>query len=190
MVGNRTAGPYLNGNCSVLGRTTGTHFMSSLARLDSQAIAGVVAPQTQEAMIREVWETVAANHAAASVVRKLISSVVLAPLGWLLIAPIFAKRLLGFLPGLSFLTVKFTLTNRRLMIRKGMKPVPGLEIPLNEIGDVRVVIDDNSKFYGTANLEVLRKDGTVAFTMPGVPEPESFRQAIIQSRDAWGPYLK
>lgn len=164
--------------------------MATLARLDTQAIAGVVAPQTQEAMIREVWETVTANVAAASLVRKLISSVFLAPLGWLLIAPIFAKRLLGFLPGLAFLTVKFTLTNRRLMIRKGMKPVAGHEIPLNQIGDVRVVTDENSAFYGTANLEVLKKDGSVAFTMPGVAEPESFRQAIIQARDAWGPYLK
>ena len=47
----------------------------------------------------------------------------------------------------------------------------------------------NSAFYGTANLEVLRKDGAVAFTMKGVPEPESFRQAILQARDAWGPLL-
>jgi hypothetical protein len=161
-----------------------------LARLDSEAIAGVTSPQTQEAMIREVWETIAANVKATSVVRKLIGTIVLAPIGWLLIAPIFAKRLLGFLPGLSFLTVKFTLTNRRLMIRKGMKPVPGHEIPLHEIGDVRIVMDENSAFYGTANLEVLKKDGTVAFTMPGVAEPESFRQGIIQARDAWGPYWK
>ena len=34
------------------------------------------------------------------------------------------------------------------------------------------------------------KDGTVAFRMPGVADPESFRQMILQARDAWGPYLK
>ena len=162
--------------------------MSPLAQLHTQAIAGVVAPRMQEAMLREVWETVAANVAATSLVRKLLGTIVLAPLGWLLIAPLFAKRLLGFLPGLGFLTVKFTLTNRRLMIRKGMKPVPGLEIRLDEIGDVRLIADANTAFYGTANLEVHKKDGSVAFTLAGVPDPESFRQAILQARDAWGPY--
>ncbi len=164
--------------------------MSSLSRIDSQAISGVVAPQVQEAMIREVWATVTANQAASSVARKLISTIVLAPIGWLLIAPVWALRFLGFLPGLSFLTVKYTLTNRRLMIRKGMKAKPTQEIPLDQIKDVRIVTDGNTDFYVTGNLEILSRDGKVAFSMPGVPEPESFRQAILQARDAWGPYLK
>ena len=164
--------------------------MSSLSRIDSQVVTGVVAPQVQEAMIREVWATVTANHAASTLARKLISSIVLAPIGWLLIAPVWAIRFLGFLPGLSFLTVKYTLTNRRLMIRKGMKAQPAQEIPLDQIQDVRILADGNTDFYVTATLEVVNKDGKVAFNMPGVPEPESFRQAILQARDAWGPYLK
>src|SRR5262249_13116624 len=155
---------------------------------DTQIVTGVVPPREQEAMIREVWETVAANSAATSLARKFIKSIVLAPVGWLLIAPLWGKRLLGFLPGLSFRTVKFTLTNRRLMIRKGVKAHPTAEIPLNQIGEVRTLPDANTDFYDTATLEVLRKDGAVAFKMAGVPEPESFRQAILQARDAWGPY--
>ena len=105
-------------------------------------------------------------------VRKLIGTIFLAPLGWLLIAPFWAKRFLGFLPGLSFLTVKYTITNRRLMIRKGMKAVATTEIPLDQIGEVRIRTDGNSDFYVTADLQVLRKEGSVAFEMPGVPEPE------------------
>ncbi len=161
----------------------------SLARIDSHAVTGVVPPKQQEAMIREVWETTAANGPAQTTARKLIRSVILAPLGWLLLAPLWGKRFLGFLPGLSFLTVKFTLTNRRLMIRKGMKPHPTAEIPLNQIGEVHIRTDSNSDYYATGDLEVQRKDGTIAFTMKGVPEPESFRQAILQSRDAWSQYL-
>jgi Bacterial PH domain len=164
--------------------------MSSLSRIDAQAVTGVVPPQVQEAMIREVWATVTANHAASTLSRKLISTIVLAPIGWLLIAPVWAMRFLGFLPGLSFLTVKYTLTNRRLMIRKGMKAHATQEIPLDQIQDIRFVSDGNTDFYVTATLEVINKDGKVAFEMPGLPEPESFRQAILQARDAWGPYLK
>lgn len=160
-----------------------------LARIDTHAVTGVVAPKTQEAMIREVWATVTANANIAALARKLINTVILAPLGWLVLAPFWAKRFLGFLPGLSFLTVKYTLTNRRLMIRKGMKAVASAEIPLDQIGDLRFKSDDNTGFYGTADVEVLRKDGTVAFTMEGLPEPESFRQTILHSRDAWAQYL-
>ncbi len=161
-----------------------------LSRATEQIVTGVVPPQLQEAMIREVWATVAANGPVMTMGRKLISTIFLAPLGWLLIAPFWAKRFLGFLPGLSFLTVKYTLTNRRLMIRAGMKPHATKEIPLNEIGEVRIRTDSNSAFYDTGDLIVQRKDGATAFEMPGAPEPESFRQTILQARDAWGPYLK
>ena len=161
-----------------------------LARINEQIITGVVPPQLQEAMIREWWATTAANAPVMTLARKLIGTIFLAPIGWLLIAPFWAKRFLGFLPGLSFLTVKYTLTNRRLMIRAGMKPHATKEIPLDQIGDVRIKTDGNSEFYTTGELQILRKDGTTAFEMPGVSEPESFRQAILQSRDAWAPYLK
>ncbi|HEV3143613.1 MAG TPA: PH domain-containing protein [Gemmataceae bacterium] len=157
-----------------------------MARLNSQIITGVVPPQIQEALIREVWAAVTASPGPSAIARKLMGTVFLAPLGWLLLLPLFVKRLLGFLPGLSGLTVKYTITNRRLMIRKGMKARPVQEIALSEIGDVRLVQDANSEFYLTGTLEVLRKDGTVALTLTGVPEPESFRHTIQQARDAWG----
>src|SRR5262245_47865782 len=161
-----------------------------LARANEQIVTGVVPPQLQEAMIREVWATVAANGPVMTMARKLITSIFLAPLGWLLIAPFWAKRFLGFLPGLSFLTVKYTVTNRRLMIRAGMKPQATKEIPLDQIGEVRIRTYSNSAFYDTGDLIILRQDGSTAFEMPGAPEPESFRQTILQARDAWGPYLK
>ena len=163
--------------------------MPSMARLNSQIITGVVAPQTQEAMIREVWAAITTSPGPATMARKLMGSFFLAPLGWLVLLPLWAKRFLGFLPGLSAMTVKYTLTNRRLMIRKGMKGKPTQEISLSEIGDVRVVEDANSEFYRTGTLEVVRKDGALELKLAGVPEPESFRHSIIQARDAWGPLL-
>ena len=161
----------------------------ALARLDALPVSGVVPPQLHEAIIREVWATVAANSAVMSIARRLIRSVIFAPLGWLILAPFWAKRFLGFLPGLAPLTVRYTLTNRRLMIRIGMKPKPRAEIALDQIQDVRIRTDDNSDFYFTGDLEVLSRDGRVALVLHGVPEPESFRQSILQARDAWARYL-
>jgi hypothetical protein len=161
--------------------------MSALVRIDSHAVTGVVAPLQGEALIREVWAVVDANAAVTTLARKLIQSIVLAPLGWFILLPFWAKRLLGFLPGLSFLTTKYTLTNRRLMIRKGLKAKPVQEIPLNQISDVKIVTDGNSEFYSTGHLQVLRADGSVAMTLAGVPEPGSVRQSIVQAATAWGP---
>ena len=162
--------------------------MPEMARLDSQVITGVVPPQVHEAMIREVWASITTNSGLTSLARKLMQSVYLAPVGWILLLPLFVKRLLGFLPGLSAFTVKYTLTNRRLMIRTGMKARPVQEIPLSEIGDVRLIQDANSEFYLTGSLAGLRKDESVAFTLTGVPEPESLRHSILQAREAWGRF--
>jgi hypothetical protein len=163
--------------------------MPTLARIDSHAVTGVVSPKLQEAMIRETWAAASIRSPIVALARKLIRSVVLAPLGWLLLAPTFATRLLGFLPGLAFLTIRYTLTNRRLMIRRGMKPVPVSEIALDQIEDIRNVLADYSDFFFTGSLEVVGKGGQVVFKMTGVPEPEAFRQAILNARNAWGPIL-
>src|SRR5262249_52364356 len=126
--------------------------MPSMARLNSHIITGVVAPQVQEAMIREVWAAITTSPGPSTMARKLMGSFFLAPLGLLLLLPLWAKRFLGFLPGFSSFTVKYTLTNRRLMIRKGMKAKPAQEIALSEIGEVRAIEDANSEFYGTGTL--------------------------------------
>jgi hypothetical protein len=39
-------------------------------------------------------------------------------------------------------------------------------------------------------LEVLDTDGKTVLSLPGVPEPESVRHAILQAAAAWGPVLR
>jgi hypothetical protein len=147
-----------------------------------QAVTGLVPPQQGEARIREVWPSVAATCApAASLGRRLMLSRVGAPLGWFLLLPVYFWKIL------PFLAKRYTLTNRRVMVQKGLRPAPVQEVPLSEIEDVRVVTDDNSAFYRAGTLEVVAKGGRVALTLPGVPEPESFRQAILNACRAWAP---
>lgn len=151
-----------------------------MIELRNQAVTGLVPPQQGEALIREVWPSVAATPAAASLGRALICSIVGAPLGWLLLAPVYFAKLL------PFVAKRYTLTNRRVMIQRGLKPKPSREVPLVDIDDVRVQRDANSEFYRAGTLEILAH-GKVALTLPGVPEPESFRQAIVAAYKAWVP---
>jgi hypothetical protein len=146
-----------------------------------QAVAGLMPPQLGEAMIREVWPSVVGYAPGlCGMAAALMRSVVLAPLGWLLLAPVFGRK---FSP---VICRRYTVTNRRLMIRTGLRPAPKQEVPLADIDDVRVVPESLDAFYRAGDLEVLSR-GQVVMKLPGVPEPESFRHSILNAVRAWVP---
>jgi hypothetical protein len=145
-----------------------------------QAVAGLTPPQLGEAMIREAWPSVLGVSAGiAGLSAKLIRSVFLAPLGWMLNGLLFGKK---FAP---VLCRRYTLTNRRLMVRSGWKPAPVQEVVLKDIDEVRLVADTYDAFYRSGDLEVLSA-GKVVLRLAGVPEPDSFRHAVVNAVKAWG----
>jgi len=133
-----------------------------------------------EGRIRQEWPSVAAFPAVANLGRMLTGTIVLAPLAWLVMASAYFGKLL------PFLARRYTITNRRVMIRRGLQGKPGQEIALADIDDVRVQTDANSDFFRAANIEILSK-GEVALTLHGVCDAESFRHAILNARNAWVP---
>lgn len=145
-----------------------------------QAVAGLMPPQLGEAMIREVWPTIRSVSAGlAGLSAKLIRSVFLAPLGWMLNGLLFGRK---FAP---VLCQRYTLTNRRLMVQRGWKPAPVQEVALTDIDDVRLLADSYDPFYRSGDLQVL-SGGKEVLKLIGVPEPESFRQTIVNAVKAWG----
>jgi hypothetical protein len=145
-----------------------------------QAVAGLTPPELGEAMIREVWPTVRSiSGGIASLSARLMRSVFLAPLGWMLNALLFGRKLA------PILCRRYTLTNRRLMVRRGWKPAAVLEVALKDIDDVRLLADSYDAFYRSGDLQVL-SGGKEVLKLIGVPEPESFRQAIVNAVKAWG----
>ena len=146
-----------------------------------QAVTGVMPPQLGEARIREAFPSLLdAAPGLANLAARLIRTVVLAPLGWLLLAPLFVKRLL------PFVCKRYTLTNRRLMIQRGLKPSPAQEVKLEDIDEVRLVPDSYNPFFRAGTLEVVSK-GQAVLTLTGVPEPEGFRHAVVNAVRAWVP---
>jgi hypothetical protein len=146
-----------------------------------QAVTGLTPPQRAEAIIREVRPTVAAHPGLSGPAQMFLQSVILAPLGWLLLAPLFPLK---FLP---FVCKRYTLTNRRLMVRRGLaRPRPIQEIALTDIDDVRVAPNSQNIFYHSGVLEILSQGKTV-FHLPGVPQPEAFRHTILNAVRAWAP---
>jgi hypothetical protein len=154
--------------------------MVSMTDVRKQVVTGLVPPQVDEAIIRIVWPSVAAFPGVAAAGRALMRSIVGAPLGWLLLAPFYFLKVL---PGLGR---RYVLTNRRLMRQAGPRYQPAEEVALADIDDVRIRTDHNTAFYRAATLEIVSKD-RVALTLPGVPNPESFRHAILNACKAWVP---
>lgn len=146
----------------------------------TQAISGLVPPQQAEAIIRELWPSVTAVPAVASLGQTLIRTIVLAPLGWFLMLPFYFAKIL------PFVAKRYTLTNRRLMIQRGLKPKPSHEIELSRIEDVRVKEGSFDPFYRSGTIEVI-SEGKVALTLPGVPGADAFRHAVQSACLAWVP---
>jgi hypothetical protein len=157
-------------------------FQERLMMVDirEQAVTGVVPPQQGEARIREAFPSVARAPALASLGKALTRTILLAPLAWLMMSLLYFGKVA------PFLMTRYTVTNRRLMIRKGWSGRVRQEVPLAAIDEVRVITDANSDFFRAGTLEVV-SGGSVALTLAGVPEPEAFRHAIINACTAWVP---
>ncbi len=156
--------------------------MALMMDVRNQVVNGLVPPLTGEAMVRQVFPSVAASTGIASLGRALMRTIVLAPLGWLIMAlPYFGKVL-------PLIGRRYSLTNRRLMIRGGWSQKVIQEILLGKIDEVRIQEDANSPFFRAATLEII-SGGEVALKLRGVPGPEGFRHAIVDARNAWAPRI-
>jgi hypothetical protein len=146
-----------------------------------QAVAGLTPPQLGEAVIREKWPAVVAvQPGLAALAQALTRTILLAPVAWLLLAPVFALK---FFP---FLCKRYTLTNRRLMIQRGLKPRPVQEVSLAAIDDVRFDPASYNAFYRCGTLEAVSQ-GKVVLTLRGVSGPEAFRHSVLDAVRAWVP---
>ncbi len=171
-----------------------------------QAVIGVVAPELSEARLAMRWPSVSAfpgiarlgssiQQAANALLRNTLRQpailaglllIVALPIAllmafgaWLMLAPLYFSKLL------PFFGTRYGLTNRRLMIQKGIQAVPSKEVKLEEISEVRVVPGSEQPFYRSADLEVI-SFGKPVMLLRGVPEYQSFLVNIENARLAWG----
>lgn len=168
--------------------------MPAMVDVRKQVITGVVPPLVNEALIRETWPSVASVPGVAALGRvltqlaaRLANTIILLPVAvlvvlpaWLLMAPIYFRKIL------PFIATRYAVTNRRVMIQRGLNPTSSREVDLSVIDEVRIQRDSNSDFFLTGTIEVI-SNGSVALTLPGVKEPESFRYSILNACRAWAP---
>jgi hypothetical protein len=147
----------------------------------AQPVTGVVPPQLKETKIREVFMALdGVNFPLAVMAAGFVRSYFLAPIGFLILAPLV---LLKFAP---FICVRYTLTNRRLLIQRGWKPAPSQEVALADIQDVFLDEKKIDTYFLSTELRIVGTDGKPVMTLTAVPEPAGFRQAILNAIRAYG----
>ena len=130
--------------------------------------------------IREIWPSVARMPAIANLGKFLTKTIVLAPLGWLIMSVAYFGKVL------PILAVRYRLTDKRIMILRGWKGSISQQVPLTEIDDVQLDPASIDQFFRSADLKII-KDGNVAMTLTAVPDAASFRHMILDARNAWAP---
>ena len=130
--------------------------------------------------VREIWPTVARSPVVANLGKFLTNTIILAPLGWLIMAGVYFGKVL------PIIGVRYRLTDKRIMILRGWKGSISQQVLLTEIDDVQLDPDSIDQFFRSADLKIM-SHGSVAMTLTAVPDAESFRHMILDARNAWAP---
>src|SRR5712692_2131073 len=130
--------------------------------------------------IREIWPSVKRVPAVANLGKLLNNTIVLAPLGWLVMAGVYFGKVL------PFVAVRYRLTDKRIMILRGWKGSIRQQVPLAEIDDVQLDPTSIDQFFRSADLKIMH-GGNAVMTLVAVPDAESFRHMILDARNAWAP---
>lgn len=134
----------------------------------------------QETRIREVWPSVARAPAIAGLGKMLTKTIILAPLGWIIMAlPFFSKVL-------PVAGIRYKLTDKRITVLRGWSAKVSQAVALADIDDVQLDPASVDNFFRSADLKII-SNGNVALTLTACPDAEAFRHAILDARNAWAP---
>ena len=151
-----------------------------------QAITGVVSPGSGEVTSMTIWPTIG-SFALGRTVGKLAAN----PIGWgiftlgnvlaLVTIPIslvaFAWRLL------PFVARRYTITNQRVMVQKGLSKAEEKSIRLDEFDAIEVRVTPGQEFFHAGDL-IFKRGSEEVLSLSGVSRPESFRQVCLKAQTA------
>ena len=152
-----------------------------------QSVAGLMPSDLAEVTCKVVWPTIGATRAGRLVGR--LADVRLGfgqffTLGKLLALATIPVSLAVFCWQLMpYVCRRYALTNRRIIIRKGLMPVDEHWVNLDEFEAIDVEVLPGQQWLHAGNL-IFRHGGQEVLRLSGVSRPEIFRHVCQTSRDA------
>lgn len=153
-----------------------------------QAIAGVTPSQVAEANIMTVWPSISAypsgqflgrlydmkfpNWNRAMRVGNLIA-----------LASIPHALFLYFYKLLPRVGMRYTLTNRRILVQQGIADTLQRSVALDNFDDIKIEIQPGQQWFKAGDLIFLSGDREV-FRLAGVSRPEAFRSQCLKAHIA------
>ena len=153
----------------------------------NQPIAGVTPSELAEVTCKVVWPTIGATRAGRLVGRLAAVRLGLGEfftLGKLLAVATIPLSLAVFgWQLMPYVCRRYTLTNRRIIIRKGLMGVDGRWISLDEFDSIQIEVLPGQDWLHAGDL-VFRHGESEVLRLAGVARPETFRQVCLTARAA------
>ena len=147
---------------------------------------GIVPSVLSEVTVKTVWPTIGANP-FGKLVGSLCGSKI--GVGFFTLGKIWAvvtiplSLCVYFWMLMPFVCRRYTLTNRRIIIRRGLKPIDEKWIELDEFDSIEVVVLPGQEWLFAGDL-VFKHGENEKMRLAGVSRPEVFRQICLAAQNA------
>jgi len=152
-----------------------------------QSISGVVPPAVAEATVMTVWPSVASTGLGRALGRlyRIKSGFGPVSVGRLaLLATIPLGLFLYLSMRLPWAIRRYRLTNRRIVIERGINPRVEQYVDLDRFDAIDLLVSPGQEWYAAGDL-VFRRGQIETLRLPGVSRPESFRQTCLKVRQSY-----
>jgi hypothetical protein len=151
-----------------------------------QAITGVTPSQSGEATIMTVWPSISALGIGRWIGRMCLiggkSPCAIGKLFAVLLIPVAINVFFHMLSPWG--ARRYRLTNRRVIVEKGLKPVEDRSVEFDRFDAIEVQVQPGQEWFPAGDL-VFKKGAVETFRLCGVPRPETFRQTCLKARQSF-----
>lgn len=157
----------------------------------SQPVAGVAPSQLSEVTAMTVWPSIAAIGPGRWLGRVCMIQAGRGflpfnlTLGKLLAFALIPVALVLFAGGIApGVALRYRLTNRRLLVEKGLRPAEVRSVSLDRFNNIEIEVLPGQEWYPAGDL-IFRLDQIETFRLQGVPRPETFRHTCLKAQQSF-----
>ncbi len=153
----------------------------------TQAIAGVTPPEQAEVTIMTVWPTMGANAIGRALGRAYETP---GGFGMFTIGKLFVLASIPLALALYFWDLRpwacrrYRLTNRRVIIQRGMQRRDERWVALDDFDSIEINVLPGQTWFSAGEL-IFRKGQIETFRLHGVSRPQSFRQTCLKAHQSY-----
>jgi hypothetical protein len=154
-----------------------------------QAITGVSPPELSEVGIATAWPSIAVTSLGRWLGRRFENNTVVGPLHlsigriWVLMSIPLALKLY-FFNLLPFRCRRYRLTNRRVIIQKGLAAVDERWTSLDDFDEIQIIVQPGQAWYRCGDLAFV-KGKVESLRLIAVPHPEAFRATCLKAQRSY-----